>query len=263
VSRSLAELGGDFGLEGTLDKRLMLIPDAHDCEVRQRSVVLARIKGIVGNDELSVNGKNVKIASAKVPVRIIMVANRHPSFIDESGALSLRELLISFGNSFADRMDVHLSKKLEKELSGIANRALAGLARLRANKNQFTVGAAMQEATTQLRRLQSPALDFAMSCLKLTRDDNDFVSDDRLYDLYIDWCKDKGVTGRLRRSCSNLKTDLIAALGNDVRWTQRRVSVDRYGYKMTTSVRRYGLTGLKAPFKPLPMGLVRHGKPVT
>jgi P4 family phage/plasmid primase-like protien len=262
VSRSLAELGGDFGLEGTLDKRLMLIPDAHDCEVRQRSVVLARIKGIVGNDELSINGKNVKIASANVPVRIIMVANRHPSFIDESGALSLRELLIHFGNSFVGREDRNLSTKLRRELSGIANRALAGLTRLRASRNTFTVGKDMEAATLELRRLQSPALDFVMSKLILTRNDDHFCPDYRLYELYGDFCKENGIGGRLRRTLANLKTDIVAALGKGVRATQRRVKIDRYGYAMNSSSPSHGLAGLKAPREPLPDGVTRLAQPV-
>jgi phage/plasmid-associated DNA primase len=263
VSRSLAELGGDFGLEGTLDKRMMLIPDAHDCEVRQRAVVLARIKGIVGNDQLSVNGKGVKIASASIPVRIVMVANRHPSFIDESGALSLRELLVTFGNSFADRMDTTLSTKLAGELSGIANRALEGLARLRENANTFAAGVDMQQATMQLRRDQSPGLDFVMGCLKVTRSDADFVPDDRLYELYEQWCKEKVIAGRLRRTLNNLKVDIVAALGKDIKRTQRCVKVDMYGYEMRTSVQKYGMTGLRAPRKPLPFDVTRDGKPVA
>jgi P4 family phage/plasmid primase-like protien len=247
VSRSLDDLGGDFGLEGCLDKRMMLVPDAHDTEVRRRTVALARIKGIVGRDEVSVNGKNVKIASAIVPVRLVMVANRHPSFIDESGALAQRELLLTFGNSFAGREDRDLSYKLERELSGIANRALKGLDRLRKNQNKFTVGKAMEDATEQLRRDQSPALDFALSYLKVTRNHDDFIPDSRLYEMYSEYCKEKGISGRLRRRLNDLKADLVAALGKGTKRTQRRVSTDAYGCDLLRSVPAHGLSGIERP----------------
>ena len=38
VSRSLNDLGTDFGLEGCLDAKLMIIPDAHDTDLAKRSV---------------------------------------------------------------------------------------------------------------------------------------------------------------------------------------------------------------------------------
>lgn len=247
TSCSLDDLGGDFGLQGCLDKRMMLIPDAHDTQVNRRNAALSRIKAIVGRDELSINRKNIKMISAIVPVRIVMVANRHPSFIDESGALAQRELLLTFGNSFVGREDRDLSKKLEREMSGIANLAILGLARLRKNNNRFTIGSAMEEATLQLHRDQSPALDFAMTCLTVTRDDADFIPDHRLYDLYSRYCKEKGINGRLRRRLNDLKADLVAAFGKGVRQTQRRLQTDAYDRPLTRSVRTYGLAGIARP----------------
>src|SRR5207244_1946723 len=49
ASRTLNDLGGPFGLEGTLDKRVIFIPDAHDADLSKRSTALERIKSITGN----------------------------------------------------------------------------------------------------------------------------------------------------------------------------------------------------------------------
>jgi phage/plasmid-associated DNA primase len=89
---------------------------------------------------VSVNRKGLKIVTAKIPARIAVAANRHPKFIDDSGALAARELVLIFETSFEGREDRELSDKLRGELPGIANRALEGLRRLRANGGKFTVG---------------------------------------------------------------------------------------------------------------------------
>jgi len=108
TSRTLNDLSGDFGLEGVLDKRLIVIPDAHDTDTARRSAAIERIKCISGRDELSINRKNVPIITAKVPAKLILVANKHPKFLDESGALAHRELLLVFSNSFVGREDREL-----------------------------------------------------------------------------------------------------------------------------------------------------------
>jgi P4 family phage/plasmid primase-like protien len=262
MSVTLDDLGGPFGLEGSIDKRMMLIPDAHDTHITKRSTALGRIKGIVGRDAQGVNRKNIKaVARVVLLVRIVMTANRHPAFIDESNALGLRELLLGFNVSFAGKEDRNLSIKLQRELSGIANRALDGLARLRRNKNVFTTSPAMTAAAEQLRRDLSPAFDFATSCLTVTNSEDDFIPDAALYRLYTDWAKEKGIKGRLVRTCNALKGDLIAAFGAGVRHTQRRVNVDRYGFARRVSVRTHGLSGIKRPVDRLPSGMDRGSFP--
>jgi P4 family phage/plasmid primase-like protien len=140
ASVMLNDLAGDFGLSGLTDKRAIFIPDAHDADLSRRSAAIERIKSITGNDEVSVNRKNQSILSVKIPAKIILVANKHPKFLDESGALADRELVLVFESSFAKVKDTELGGKLKGELSGIANWALEGLRRLRANGNRFTVG---------------------------------------------------------------------------------------------------------------------------
>jgi hypothetical protein len=49
-------------------------------------------------------------------------------------------LVLTFQNSFRDRMDTELRTRLAAELPGVALWALEGLRRLRANGMRFTVG---------------------------------------------------------------------------------------------------------------------------
>src|SRR5262249_40603499 len=87
-SRTLNDLAGDFGLQGTIDKRLLFIPDAHNAETNKRATVLERLKSIVGRDDVSVNRKHMAPLSIRVPLRIVVTANQLPKFLDESGALA-------------------------------------------------------------------------------------------------------------------------------------------------------------------------------
>jgi len=119
-----------------------------DADLSRRSAAIERIKSITGNDEVSVNRKNKSILSVKIPAKIIMVANKHSKFLDESGALADREIMLVFEASFAKVKDTELGGKLKAELSGIANWAIEGLRRLRANGNRFTIRRARTQGAT-------------------------------------------------------------------------------------------------------------------
>ena len=169
ASRTLDDLGSSFGLHGTLDKRVILIPDAHDAGLSTRSAALERLKSISGNDLVSVNRKGKDMVTAKVPAKIVLVANKHPKFLDESGALSAREIVLRFESSFIGREDRTLRDRLLAELPGIANWAIEGLERLR-NNGRFTIGTAGRIASRELAEAQSPALRYANARLQVTGD---------------------------------------------------------------------------------------------
>ncbi len=223
ISRTLNDLGGEFGLEGCLDSKLMAIPDAHDTELTKRSVALDRLKTITGNDQVSVNRENLKIVSGTVPTRICLAANRHPKFIDESGALAARELILVFGRSFEAAPDYDLGDKLRAELPGIANRALDGLFRLRENGG-FTIGEKGKAAARELAASQSPALRFAQAHLIVTGDAEDCAPLTPTYEHYRHWALElEHLAGRELRNRDDFRADLEAALMNrGVTYTRRR-----------------------------------------
>ncbi|KYH02136.1 hypothetical protein SE91_30085 [Bradyrhizobium sp. DOA1] len=212
ASVTLNDLGSDFGLAGLMDKRAVFIPDAHDA--KHPAAAIERIKSITGNDELSVNRKNQAMLSARIPAKIVLVANKHPKFLDESGALADRELVLIFESSFAKAKDTELGNKLRAEWSGIANWALEGLRRLRSNGNRFTVGERGRKAQQELAEAQSPALRFATECLVVSGDEADAVPLAVVYRTYEHWAShEEGMSGREQRNKTDFKADLIAALG--------------------------------------------------
>ena len=211
-SRTLNDLSGDFGLQGTVDKKLLFIPDAHNTETSRRAAVLERIKLIVGNDGVSVNRKHLPPLSVRVPMRIVLIANQLPKFLDESGALAARMLMLEFGTSFRGREDRELRSKLKAELPGIANWALEGLRRLRANGNRFTVGKKGKAAAVDANMAQSPALRFARDCLNVTGG-KEYTDPDLVFKRYRDWAiEEEHLNPREIQNRTDFKASLLAAL---------------------------------------------------
>lgn len=170
-----------------------------------RVKIVELLKALIGGDEIAMNEKhNPRITSERVLARFVIAANRKPALFDASGALLNRMLLLPFDVSFAGREDTGLEAKLRAELPGIANWALAGLKRLRAN-GRFTVGAASRAAAADFGARTAPVLSFVRERLlvhpsvspghlpaECLAADADWTSNDRLFDAYLDWCAGKG-----------------------------------------------------------------------
>ncbi len=219
--KQLSDLGKEFGLQDSLDKRLIVIPDAKDVPGGLRGQALERILAITGGDTISVPRKYLSTVSIHLQTRLLVLGNRQPAWIDESGALAARQVAILFDRSFAGSEDQRVEDRLMTELPGIANWALDGLRRLRANDYRFTISDKGREAVAEVRRAASPALRFAEDCLIVTGDANDVVLQDEVYDAYEDWVTREGLSGRERRSKNELMTDLATSL-RGVQATQRR-----------------------------------------
>ena len=217
--KQLADMGKEFGLQDAVDKRLIVIPDAKDAPVSQRGQALERILAVTGGDITGVPRKYLPAVSVKLLTRLLVLGNRQPAWIDESGALAARQIAIVFDRSFEGKEDQAVEDRLMSELPGIANWALEGLKRLRANGYKFTIGDAGRAAVAEVRRSASPALRFAEDCLKVTGNPDDVVLIDEVYAVYEDWAFHEGLHGT--RSKTDLMTDLETSLHN-VKQTQTR-----------------------------------------
>ena len=223
-STNMNDLAGDFGVQGMIDKRLVIIPDAHDARVSNRNATLERLKSITGGDQVSVNRKHKDPINTVLSARLAISANRLPSFIDESGALAARMLLVRFNKCFIGKEDRALPEALSGELSGIANWALEGLHRLRQNGMQFTVSDEGKIEADVAARSQSPARRFAEECLTVTGNETDFTSLKEIHDVYEYWVQEGGAGRHEFRSQTDLASDLIAAVGGGIKQRQRRVN---------------------------------------
>lgn len=210
TSRMYNDLGNDFGLDGLQDKRVCIIPDAHDVPSQKRSIVIERIKSITGRDEISINGKHKDIVTMMLPTRLVLLGNKAPKALDESGALAARQIVLTFDNSWRGKktMDPHLREKLDAELPGIANWALEGLKRLR-ERGRFTIGKQGRVAADQIGDGQSVAKRFAKSELVVTGNESDFERLDDVYERFRYWADNiEYLDPRERRNKSDFRADL-------------------------------------------------------
>lgn len=183
---SLDGFASDPVLDAISDKPVVFVGDARTVDHGSRSKVLARILEIIGQDEVSFNRKWIRKAhNSSMPCRITIAANGVPEFLDHSGALSERLLILPFNKSFAGREDPYLKDKLLQELPGICCWAIAGLQRLRA-QGRFTDVAAAAVEREDMQSIQSPLHDFAALCLSFTPDAK--VSTEDLYQAYVAYC---------------------------------------------------------------------------
>ena len=219
ATSTLKSLGEDFGLWPLVGKQLLLIPDAQD-----RGSCLAaveRLKAISGCDGLSVNRKHLPILNnVHLQTRIVITCNQLPRFLDVSGALHCRLLVVNFEISFAGREDRTLPDRIRQELPGIFNWALSGWMELRL-AGQFTEPQSSQDVLAEAAGVFSPISAFLDECCEV--DPNKQVAIDDLWTAWQLWCKQ---TGHHPGSRSKLGTDLRGCLPG-IKRTQLRCGGSR------------------------------------
>ena len=166
----LESLADRFALLPLLGKTVATVSEVDFKGVKNRQQIINRLKALVGEDRLPVEWKGLnRFTLTRLRVRFTISCNDPISFLDPSGSVAARMLVIPFNRSFAGQEDTTLSARIALELSGVVNWALEGLARLRRNKGRFTEPAISKAAQDERRRENSPALAFAESCLVVER----------------------------------------------------------------------------------------------
>jgi putative DNA primase/helicase len=135
-----------------------------------KQLIVERLKSITGGDAQEIEYKQLNDKpSVVLTARLNVSCNSMPRFIDTTAALRRRMLLIRFTRSVpADRQDGDLFNRLEAELSGINNRFLDGLARLR-RQGRFTEPTDMKDRLADFIRAASPELAFLQDCCIIER----------------------------------------------------------------------------------------------
>ncbi|MBA4190650.1 MAG: hypothetical protein C0467_21910 [Planctomycetaceae bacterium] len=198
---SLTSLADTFGIHCLLNKLVAFVGEVDLQNNRMRGMILERLKSIVGEDTQRVEEKYMSSVSALLPSRFCIACNQLPSFLDPSGALGKRLLILDHDVSFSGREDTGLKEKLSSELSGIANWSLGGLSRLR-EKGKFTEPKTMKNSVQQFMLQSSPVLCFIRDCCVVqtaydpgdlqceTSCDDIWVERDKLFLQYQQWCLD-------------------------------------------------------------------------
>ncbi len=203
---SLSGLAKEAKLAALQDKPVAIIGDAHKVSFAKRDEVLELLKMISGCDPITIDRKHISAVTIKFPTRFTLCANKMPEFLDSSGALAGRLILIPFRNSYLGKEDTKRLEKLLKEAPGILNWALQGLRRLQAN-GRFTEPDDSKEMMDTLREDLSPISAFMIDCLTVTSDRADVVPATALYTVYKRWC---AINDRNPMKAQNFRGDLLS-----------------------------------------------------
>jgi putative DNA primase/helicase len=217
VGTTLKTLITNFGLQPLLGKSLCVVGDAH-MENRNSSEVVARILSITGEDSLPVDRKNKASWNGRLPVRLMILANKAPRFSDSSGAATGRFLTLHFTQSFAGKEDKTLENRLSEELAGIFNWALEGLRRL--DERGYFVQPESAEGIVESQREEgAPHQAFIDEHCELGA--REWVTKDKLYAQWQVWCANNNM--RAVGSKASFAAELYAAVPG-IKDTQRRVN---------------------------------------
>tara|TARA_R110002124_G_scaffold47290_2_gene140926 strand:+ start:876 stop:3254 length:2379 start_codon:yes stop_codon:yes gene_type:complete len=187
---SLSRFNNDSTLHHLSTSKLALIPDAHSVHPSKRDEVLANLKAITGGDSLDYHVMYKGAQTSSFTTRIVMSTNNMPQFLDASGALVNRMLLLKFDKSFAGKEDYTLADRLKTEIAGIAQWALIGLQRLNANR-KFTVVDSVASLKESVREDMNPLAEFVED--RLTFDVKAMCTVSAVYATYRRWCDETGI----------------------------------------------------------------------
>lgn len=192
---SFQSLTGSFGYQPLLNKLTALIGDAKSPRAGEASSVLEKILQITGGDAVSVNRKGItQIPTVRLKCRFTIVMNDLPAFTDHARALEPRLNLLVFNNSYENREDRTLKRRLKEEAQKgrLINFALHGLRDLY-TKKQFIEPEDSIETLQDFRHIATPVSTFTEECLiLLPPGSTTYVRKDQLYDIWKGWCLEQG-----------------------------------------------------------------------
>jgi len=189
-SPSLSSLGGPFGLQSLLGKRMAMISDARLSGKADQHAIIENMLRISGDDAVDVNRKNLpSLDGVTLRARFVMATNELPAFTDASSALANRFVPFKFTTSFLGSEDHGLTNRLLSELSSILLWALDGLTSLRA-RGYFVTPASANEIADELLEQTSPVRTFVAE--KCVIGDGNGCDRDDIFVAWKAWCTDQG-----------------------------------------------------------------------
>lgn len=150
------------------------------------------LKKISGGDPVTVEAKNKDSFEAPLYARFVISSNNPPRITDRSEGLWRRLLILPFPVTIPPERQTPFDKlvaELCRNLPGVFNWALTGLARLR-ERGHFTDNAATAAAKALYRIASNPARAWCEEWLTLAPDG--WVAIDAAYDSYLSYLKDNG-----------------------------------------------------------------------
>jgi putative DNA primase/helicase len=160
-------------------------------------------KTVVSGDSIDAERKHKNPFFFRPFARLVYSANQLPYSYDKSFAYYRRWVIIPFPNKFLGKTDdKSLKYKLTQpnELSGLLNRALAGLNRLFENQD-FTASETVKDAVEDYKKQNDTVAAFVADCCEFGEGLE--VERTKIYDAYTTYCQNEGFEAASRIACYN------------------------------------------------------------
>lgn len=206
----------DFGASMFFGSMLNVSPEIES----QKPISTGLLKAVTGGDDITINAKNKAPFSAKVYTKFLFATNNVFTISDNSFGIFRRMQVFPFTQTFHELppngkrkpgvlyAEKDLFARIQPEVSGIINKALAGLQRLQENGWTMTKSLACADAL-QLFQVSSPSVlihDFCVQYLK--PEINSRLKQTAVRSLFEKFLTDSGVDENIKQgliSKSNLK----------------------------------------------------------
>ena len=153
---TLASLGTNFGMSTFVGKQLAIVSDARLGHRTDQHLLAERLLSISGEDGIDIDRKyKTPLSSVRLSTRFLFLTNELPRIADASGAVASRFIIIPLTESFFDREDHDLERRLLGELPEILGWAIEGWKRLQ-KRGRFVQPSAAEELVRELEDLSSP-----------------------------------------------------------------------------------------------------------
>ena len=207
---TLASLEDRTGLEPLIDKLTAVVGDARLSGRSDQSAIVERLLSISGEDRITIDRKYRSRWTGRITARFSVISNELPRFLDASGALSSRLVVLKLTRSFRGHEDRSLEHKIAGEMTAILRWAIEGWKRLK-DRGYFIQPTSAEDLVEEMEEIVSPAAQFVRECCVVGPDET--VSIDLLFETWKAWCSscnrnpgDKPTFGRnLRAAIPELK----------------------------------------------------------
>ena len=182
-SVALESFDGRFDLAMTIGKLVNIVSEIGDVA----KLPEGKLKSFVAGDLMTFDRKHREPLQVNPTARLVFATNKLPTFTDRSDGIWRRFIPLPCDATIAPRdQDRTLPQKLQTELPGILNWALAGLARLR-KRGCFGVPEAAKRLIAVHRGASHPELLFLQEYCEAQADAE--IGCTELYRSYQNWCE--------------------------------------------------------------------------
>lgn len=225
IQEYVHELGARFTI-ANLENKLVVVDDDLQTDLLKETSTLKKL--ITARERFQVERKLKTKYDAYLYARILAIGNTFiGSKFDHSDGFYRRQLLIDVKPKTREEKDDDrfMSDKCIKEISGILNWALEGLARLIKNNYHFTVSERMARTLDNIKHDGDNSLTFIEDdiYIEITKDPRDQTTTADLFTLYAAWCADNGDVPIKRKSFQLRMSERFKDYKTRIRSTEGRL----------------------------------------